>query len=69
MSQFGLFSQFGGDCLVAALAVSHAGYKSLAFFSGLVEHFHHLNVHYDGTFNVLSNFTYAAIMTPLIPQR
>ena len=70
LSQFGFFSHLGGDRLVAALAVNHAGYRSLStspnlsFFSRLVGCFHHLNDHYDGTFNVLSTFAYAAINDP-----
>ena len=67
LSQFGFFSYFGGNSLVAALALNHAGYKSLSvspnasYFSCSIEQFHYLNSHYDGTFNVLSNFAYAAL--------
>ena len=65
--QFGLFSQCGSGHLVAAVAVNHAGYKSLptslnlSFFSQSVECFHHLYAHYDRTFNVLLHFAYASI--------
>ena len=67
LSQYGFFNLFGGSRLIAALAVNHEGYKSLqtspniSFLSRSVERFHHLNAHYNGTFNVLSNFAYAAI--------
>ena len=67
LSQFRFFSHHGGDRLVAALAINYAGYRSLSmspnlsFFSQSIKRFHHLNAHYDGTFNVLSTFAYAAI--------
>ena len=66
-AQFGFFCHLGGDRLVSALMVNHDGYKSLtvspdlSFFSCSVERFHHLNAHFDGTFNVLSQFAFAAL--------
>ena len=67
LSQFNLFSHFGGSKLYHSLyshnqrmhLVSKTSSKS--FFAKSVDVFHRLNMHYDGTANIFSTFAMAAL--------
>ena len=67
ISQFNLFSHFGGSKLYDSL-YSHNRYMSSipmgylsSFFTKSIEVFHRLNMHYGGTVNICSTYAMAAL--------
>ena len=67
LSQFNFFDFFGGSKLYFSLAkhrdIMHTLYSPAgqSFFTRSVNQIHHTNMHFDGTFNIFSRFSLAAL--------